>query len=252
MIGREGQNPAEARFVPPPPPEMQASLNDLEKYIGNQSVAELEARGHVATLNGLEKSIGNQSGLPTLVDLALIHYQFETIHPFEDGNGRLGRLLISLLLCERKCLTQPLLYLSAYLERHRERYMDHLLAVSQKGDWMGWIDFFLRAVAVQSRAAVARGDELLGLQTTLRERVQKISNSATMLKLIDLLFEHPAVTNRGVSKALGVSFPAIQNNLDKLVRNGILSEATGKSRNRIYIAQEIIDVIEKDEAAEED
>jgi Fic family protein len=228
MIGRQGQTPAQARFIPPPLPEMQTSLDELEKFIGYPS------------------------GLPVLVDLALIHYQFETIHPFEDGNGRVGRLLISLLLCERKCLSQPLLYLSAYLERHREQYMDHLLAVSQTGDWVGWLDFFLGAVAVQSKAAVNRCRELLDLRTSLRGRFQNISNSSNLLRLIDHLFEHPVVTNRGAAEALGISFPAAQSNIDKLISQGVLGEVTGRRKNRIYVAQPVIDVIQKDDPTDLD
>ena len=117
MIGLQGQTPQEARFVPPPVDEMRSCLRAMETYIGNPS------------------------NIPTLIDLALIHYQFETIHPFLDGNGRLGRLLTSLLLSERRCLPQPLLYLSSYFERNKDAYMDSLLAVSQRGEWNRWIDF---------------------------------------------------------------------------------------------------------------
>jgi Fic family protein len=223
MIGRQGQGPAEARFVPPPVAETQTCLDALEKFIGRPS------------------------GLPVLIDLALIHYQFETIHPFEDGNGRLGRLLISLLLCERGCLTQPLLFLSAYLERHRDEYMDRLLAVSREGDWIGWIDFFLRAVAVQSRAAVARGGELLDLWASYRETYQTAGSSPNLLRLVDILFERPAVTNRDVAELLGVSFPTAQNNIKALVERGVLSEVTGRHKNRVYVARQIVDVIQKDD-----
>jgi Fic family protein len=228
MIGRHGQTPAEARFVPPPVPEMHAALHQLESFIGYPS------------------------GLPVLIDLALIHYQFETIHPFLDGNGRLGRLLISLLLSERGCLGQPLLYLSAYLERHRDRYMDQLLAVSQRGDWGGWIEFFLRAVAVQSKAAVSRCDELLGLWKAFRGRMQTMSYSSSSLSLIDLLFEQPVITIGAAAKAIGVTFHTAQNAIEKLVSQGILREDEGRHRARIYVAQPVIDVIEKDDPTDLD
>ncbi len=233
MIGREGQTPAQATFVPPPVAEMNDALHQLETSI-NQGKA----------------YVSEPRSLPILIDLALIHYQFESIHPFEDGNGRIGRLLISLLLLERKCLTQPLLYLSAYLERHRDQYMAHLLSVSQKGDWSGWVDFFLLAVCVQSKAAVNTAGELLELWTSYRSKFQQVSNSSNLLKLIDLLFERPYVTVRGVAKALGVTFPTAQNNIDLLTAAEVLSEATGRSRNRVYVARPIVELIEKSSESE--
>lgn len=228
MIGREGQSVAEARFVPPPVPDMREALDGLERYIGYPS------------------------GLPILIDCALIHYQFEVIHPFLDGNGRLGRLIIPLLLCERGILPQPLLYLSAYLERHRDRYIDHLLSVSLTGDWSGWINFFLRAVGNQSWAAINRCDELLALWSVLRGRFRATKRSSKALRLIDTLFERPALTVRDAAELLNVSFPAAQAVIDKLVEKVILTEVTGKSRNRVYVAQEIIAVFEKDDPTELD
>ena len=228
MIGVHGQAPSEARFVPPPAPEMREALDQLERFIGTPS------------------------GLPVLIDLALIHYQFETIHPFEDGNGRIGRLLVSLLLCERECLLQPLLYLSSYFERHRDQYMDHLLAVSREGDWLGWIRFFLKAVVVQSKAATARASELLDLWQSYRAQFQAVSNSSNLLTLIDLLFERPAVTNRTAAQVMGLSLPAARSNIQKLIAHGVLSEATGRDWNRIYVAHKILEVIQNDDLAELD
>lgn len=225
MIGREGQSPSEARFVPPPVREMLEALNAMEVYMAGKSE------------------------LPMLIDMALIHYQFETIHPFEDGNGRLGRLLISLLLCERDCLSQPLLYLSAYFERNRDLYMDHLLAVSQKGKWIEWIDFFLEAVRCQSKAAVRRGTELLELNTTLRAEVQKLSSTSKLITLIDHLFERPAITITSAAKVMCISFPAAQKNVEKLAEVGILKEVTGRPKNRIYLAVPIVEIIEKPDDA---
>ena len=158
MIGRKGQDPAQARFVPPPIEEMKSALNDLEHYIAHPP------------------------GMPVLVELALIHYQFETIHPFLDGNGRLGRLLINLLLCERGCLTQPLLYLSSYLERNKDQYMDHLLRISQRGEWVPWLEFFLDGVAVQSKTAIDRSNELLALRNRYRTKWMEQSTSTVILK----------------------------------------------------------------------
>ena len=130
--------------------------------------------------------------------------------------------------------------------------MDHLLAVSTKGAWIGWINFFLRAMAVQSKAAVARGTELLDLWTSMRSQSQGLSLSSKLLTLIGYLFQQPAVTVRGAAGVMGVSFPAAQSNIDKLIARGVLKEATGGQKNRIYVAQRIVDVIEKDDAIELD
>jgi len=223
MIGRQGQLPSEARFVPPPLDEMTMCLNDLESYIGNPS------------------------NIPSLIDLALIHYQFETIHPFLDGNGRLGRLLISLLLSERGCLPQPLLYLSSYFERDKDAYMDSLLAISQRGDWSRWIEFFLDGVAIQSRTAISRSNKLLNLWNLYKAKVQDITHSSSALQLVDMLFQRPAVTISTVAEKLSITFRAAQLNVQKLVGINILIEATGKERNRIYVAREIIATIQRDD-----
>ena len=222
MIGRQGQTPAQARFVPPPVEALKKTLDDLEQ------------------------SIARPSGMPVLVDLALIHYQFETIHPFLDGNGRLGRLLINLLLCERKALTQPLLYLSSYLERNKDAYVDHLLNVSRTGEWEPWLAFFLEGVAIQARTAIDRSNELLNFRDECKSRWIKRSNSTLILQLIDLLFERPAVTISGVAEKFAVTFRAAQMNVEKLVSEGTLVEVTGKDRNRIYLARDIIRIVNKD------
>jgi len=219
-IGRPGTPLQEARFVPPPPAEMQQSLHELEKYLHRESE------------------------WPFLVELALIHYQFEAIHPFIDGNGRIGRLLISLLLCERKLLPQPLLYLSAYFERHKNEYYDHLLRVSQKGAWLDWIRFFLRGIAEQSRDAVIRSARLLALWEQYRTTMQTPRASALILRLIDYLFSYPALTIPQASQMLNLTFRSAQANVQRLVEAGILVERTGGRRNRIFVAPEIVSLIE--------
>jgi Fic family protein len=223
MIGRSGQAPADARFVPPPVAPMKEALNDLEKYMAYPP------------------------GMPVLVELALIHYQFETIHPFLDGNGRMGRLLLSLLLCERGCLNSPLLYLSAYFERHKQAYVDHLLTVSRSGDWLGWIDFFLKGVAVQSSMAVDKAAELLNLWREYREMIQVRYNSSNMLKLIDRLFDRPAISIRQAALVEGVTFAAAQRHVDRLEQDGILKEVTGRTKNRVYVAERIVEIIARQE-----
>ncbi len=223
MIGRDGQTAARARFVPLPVAELQETLDDLQRFMGHPT------------------------DMPTLVDLALIHYQFETIHPFLDGNGRMGRLLINLLLCERRALVQPLLYLSAYLEKHKKKYVDYLLHVSQTGDWEPWVAFFLEGVASQARAAVHRSRELLRLREDYRMRWSQRTNSNLILGIIDKLFEQPAVTTKSIKEQFGVTFRAAQMNIDKLMADGILVEVTGKERNRIYLAAELVQIVTRDD-----
>lgn len=217
MIGRPGQSFAQARFVPP----HQASLDPL--------------------LNDFERFLNAPGDLPIVAQLALAHYQFEVIHPFLDGNGRLGRLLITLMLCERKILPQPLLYLSAFFEKHSQAYRDHLLHVSQRGAWNEWIEFFATGVAEQAQDAVSRSGRLLDLQQNYRERVQKTSQSSAMLRLVDLLFASPFVTLNGIAKSLGVTHRAATVNVEKLVALGILLESdTRKKRLRVFHAPEIL------------
>lgn len=222
LIGKKGQNAAQARFVPAPVHEMDQCLHDLEKYIGQPN------------------------DLPVLIQMALIHYQFETIHPFMDGNGRIGRLLTSLLMCERGCLSQPLLYLSAYLENHRELYMNSLLHVSQRGAWYEWISFFIQGVAEQAKDAITRTNKLCSLWDSYRELMQSARSSALSLKLVDTLFEYPVITVPQATQRLNVTPHSAQNNIEKLQVEGILKEVTGKQRNRIYIAPEIIKIIEEE------
>lgn len=221
FIGRAGQTIEAARFVPPPVSEMHKALNEFERFL------------HAP------------SDLPALVQLALIHYQFEAIHPFMDGNGRVGRLLISLLLCERGLLPQPLLYLSVYLESHRDAYIDHLLRVSQTGSWSEWIGFFLRGVAEQSRDAISRSQELMDLRKEYQRRVQSPRASALLVQLVDDLFANPAMTIGQARKRLEVTYRSAQQNVEKLVKAGILREHTGRSRNRIYVAPEIVSIIQR-------
>jgi Fic family protein len=184
--------------------------------------------------------------IPPLVRLALLHYQFEAIHPFNDGNGRIGRLLITLILCVDEILPQPLLYLSAYLERHRQEYYDRLLGVSQRGEWKEWIGFFLEGIAQEAGDAVNRAARLLALQREYRSRVQKARSSALLVKLIDALFVTPAITAGGVGKLLSITATPAQNALERLIEAGILEEVTGQKRNRVYMARGIVGVIEED------
>ncbi|MBD3278239.1 MAG: Fic family protein [Candidatus Aegiribacteria sp.] len=218
-IGPPGCLLSGASYVPPPVNEMKDALSDLESYFHSET------------------------DTPPLIKLAMIHYQFESIHPFLDGNGRIGRLLTSLQLVAYDLLPQPLLYLSAFFEQNRDQYYDLLLDVSRKGEWENWIMFFLHAVEVQSKDAVARSDRLLDLWQGYRDRLQEARASALLLQLVDYLFEFPAVTNPMATKKLGVTPRSTQLNIDKLIASGILEEITGQKRNRMYVAKEIINII---------
>lgn len=219
-IGPPGCTLNEAKFVPPPPEEMMKGLGDLEKYL------------HA------------QSPLPLVVRLALIHYQFEAIHPFLDGNGRIGRLLLILLLCAEKVLPQPMLYLSAYFERQREKYYRLLFATSQDGRWSEWISFFLRGIAEQAADAVKRSEKLLALWHQYRKRVQTIRSSALPLILVDELFKSPYVTFSAAARVLGVTFRSAQLNVRKLAAANIVEELPGRSYGRIFVAREVLNVLE--------
>lgn len=220
-IGPPGCTLTDATYVPPPEDEMKQALDDLEHYF------------HA------------KSRIPPLIRLALIHYQFEAIHPFLDGNGRIGRLLTTLLLCTEGLLPQPLLYLSAFFERYRDDYYRLLLKVSQKGSWIEWVSFFLRAIEVQSKDAISRSDQLLRLWQEYRTRLQEARASALLLQLVDDLFACPVITNAGASRRLSITPRSTQLNIEKLVAAGILKEATGRRRNRIYTAPRIIEIIDQ-------
>jgi Fic family protein len=209
-----------ATYVPPPPTQMLDTLYALENYINSPSP------------------------LPPLICMALIHYQFEAIHPFLDGNGRIGRLLIILMLCSKQLLSKPLLYLSGYFDRNKDEYLDLLLAVSQKGAWLEWVVFFLKGVAEQSKDAIQRSDRLLILQQDYRHRLQSVRASSLALQLIDDLFAYPAISITRTARRLHRTPHAIQDNVDKLIGLKILTEATGRERNRVFVAPEIIRIIE--------
>jgi len=219
-IGPPGCILAVATFVPPPVPEMHAALDEWEKFLHNAK------------------------DIPLLVQCALMHYQFEAIHPFVDGNGRVGRLLITFFLCERRELPQPLLYLSAFFEQHRDEYYGRLLEVSRSGDWRGWIEFFLRGIATQASAAIEDSQRILALQKRYREMFQGRKASGTALAIMDELFLNPFVTATRLTERLGVSFPTVQTTIDWLVKTGVLREITGRQRNRIYCAEELLRAIE--------
>ncbi len=210
----------QARFVPAPPHHVLPAMEALEQYI---------------------RTPGE---LPTLVRAAMIHYQFEAIHPFADGNGRIGRVLILLLLSAEGALPIPLLNPSSFLEAHRREYYDHLLAVSQRGEWSQWLIFFLRAIAHEGREALARVERLRRLQSKYNDLFQRARSPALLLRLVDELFVTPAITLQTATRRLKVTPRSAQKIIEKLVGAGVLSEITGRRRNRVYMAKQILSAMQ--------
>jgi len=214
---RAGDSIEDARFVPPPVPDMERALGELEAYLHDETIED-----------------------PFLIQLALIHYQFETIHPFRDGNGRVGRLLIPLIMVAKERLDAPLLYLSAFFERNRQTYVDLLLRVSQTGDWIRWIDHFLEAVGESATEATGQATALLELRQRYHRRFQKDRSSARIIRLVDELFQTPSITIRKAAKVLSLTEQGAANNIHKLEDAGVLREVTGGKRNQVFVADEIV------------
>lgn len=219
-IGPQGCSLNEAIFVPPPPHLVPDALGRLEGFI------------HA------------DDGLPILIKTGLAHAQFETIHPFLDGNGRVGRLLITFLLCEREVLIQPVLYLSHYLKKHRARYYDLLQRVREEGDWEAWLSFFLQGVAEVSNEATETARRILQLREDHRLEIMKAldRSSGRGHQLLDHLYEKPITSVNAVKEVTGLSFGAANNLVDRFVAAGILEEMTGNARNRRYRYAAYIDL----------
>ena len=215
-IGPPGCSLNQATYVPPPVPQMQSSLAAFEEYI------------HA------------KDDLPPLIRIALIHYQFEAIHPFLDGNGRIGRLLISLLLVHWGLLPLPLLYLSAYFEAHRQEYYELLMAISERGGWHEWLTYFLRGVAEQAGDANMRAKRLQDLQTDYRKRLMETHASTLPLRLMESLFEVPLITVPEAQQVLGVTYRAAKLNIEKLVEIGILRQTGDTSYSRTFVCDDIV------------
>jgi Fic family protein len=193
-------------------------------------------------LDDLERFL-HECELPLLVQLALSHYQFEVIHPFLDGNGRIGRLLIPLMLVLRGALSQPLLYLSAYFEHHRSQYYDNLLITSQSGNLVPWLTFFLEGVRLQARDAEERTVRLVELQHQMRNTLLEEGRSNSAVRLAEYLFSAPVVSASSVAKVLEVTRPTAHAAIDSLVERGDLQEVTGRERGRIYEAPRIFHAV---------
>lgn len=210
-IGPPGCSLADAQFVPPPPHAMKQALGQLETFLHNRAT------------------------LPVLIHCGLAHAQFETIHPFLDGNGRMGRLLITFLLCEQRVLHKPLLYLSYFLKAHRAEYYDRLMAVRNAGDWEGWLRFFLRGVYAVSTTSTETARSILDMRERHRVHIaDRLSNSANALKLLDYLFQRPMVTAGEAKQVMDVSYVTASNVIGKMEEAGLLKEVTGQKRNKVY------------------
>jgi Fic family protein len=209
-VGPAGSLLATASFVPPPVHEMHDALGDLERFLHEGD------------------------DLPALVHAALAHAQFETIHPFVDGNGRVGRLLITFMLCHRGVLHRPLLYLSHYLKAHRAEYYNLLMAVRERGDWESWVRFFLTGVANTAEEAVETARTIIELRDEHRARVDDDRLGMNGLRLAELLFERPLINVNLVKDALGLSFVTANKLIERLVALGLLEEVTGGRRNRVF------------------
>jgi Fic family protein len=191
-----------ARFIPAPPKATPDAIDTLMKFINRPERADASP----------------------LIDVALAHYQFEAIHPFGDGNGRVGRMLIALMLSESETLPQPLLYMSPWLERHKAHYIDLMFEVSQTGNWIPWIQFFLRAVAESAEETIRVVERIQDLHKEYRERFQTARRSALMLRIIDLAFERPVMSVTGIAQALGITYAGASNNVKELLRSGVADE----------------------------
>lgn len=209
-IGSANVPLAQATFVPPPPAELMNALDDFEKFLHEDHA------------------------LPILIRCGIAHAQFETIHPFLDGNGRVGRLLITFMLCDSGVLSRPLLYLSHYLKRYRAEYYDRLMAIRSNGDWEGWLKFFLRGIEDTATEATETGVAIVELRERYRELIASNGVGVNGHTLLDMLFRLPVVNVNRVRDHLGVSYPTANNLVQQFESFGLLDEISGRERNRLF------------------
>lgn len=218
-----GSRPGNARFVPPPPEEVMGCMGDLEKFLHDQPVR-----------------------TPLLLKAAISHVQFETIHPFLDGNGRLGRLLITFLLCTEGALSEPLLYLSLYFKKHRDTYYDLLQRVRVEGDWEVWVTFFLEGVIETAEQAVTTAQRIMKLFTDDRTRIESMGLAAgNVLRVYSYLQKKPVLEIPRASQEIDISQPTVTSALKRLEEIGVVREITGKARDRIYAYKEYLNILEE-------
>lgn len=216
-----GSRPGNASFVPPPPAEMLECLDRFERFLHD-----------------------DKHGLPLLAEAGLVHAQFESIHPFLDGNGRLGRLLITLLLCAKGALKEPLLYLSLYFKLHRNQYYDHLQRIRTEGAWEEWLRFFLEGTATTAQEAAKTATRILNLFSKDRQKIQKLGRStASALRVYEFMQRKPITNIAAAAKALKLSIPTVTVVLNHLVRIGIVEEVTGKRRDRLFTYSRYFNIV---------
>jgi len=219
-IGPDGGTIKNASFVPPPPNLVVQALSDLERFLHDDTE------------------------IPVLVKIGLVHAQFETIHPFLDGNGRVGRLLITFLLCQRKILQSPVLYISHFFKKHRDQYYDYLQTIRDKGDWEAWLKFFLTGVAEVSSEATETARKIVNLRETHRrlisEQFGRVAGNGIVV--LESLFKRPIVQVNDVAALLRISFPSANNLLGRFVKHGLVKEMTGRARNRRFRYSPYIDL----------
>ena len=222
-IGGQGSTLRNARYIPPSPEDMEKAMSDLEVYINEEE------------------------GLDVLIRAALIHYQFETIHPFLDGNGRVGRLLIILFLLEKKAISTPALYLSYFLKRNRVEYYDRMTEVRASGNYEQWVGFFLRALADSAEDAKQTADELVSMHDRNLSIVSKMGRSSkTVRVLLDYLEENPIIDIKKTAGKLGLTFNTVSHAVNRLVGAGVLVQVSDKRRNRTFVYEEYLHVLRKE------
>ncbi len=219
-IGGSGSSLSTASFVPPPPHELMASLGALELFMHD-----------------------GKADTPLLIRCGLAHAQFETIHPFLDGNGRVGRLLITLMLCEEQALSRPVLYLSVFLKAHRTEYYDRLTAIREHGHWEPWLKFFLRGISQTARAATRTATDIVAMREAHRAALIK---SPKALKLLDSLFKQPLVSPKQIAEIVGCTHPTAVKIAKDLEARGWLQEVTGFDRNRLYRYQPYLELFHRE------
>lgn len=221
-IGPAGCTLNSARFVPPTVPDMEKALIELENFFYEEDY------------------------IPALIKIALIHAQFESIHPFLDGNGRMGRLLITFWLCQQGILSQPLLYLSYYFKKNRLEYYDRLMAVREKGDWEGWIKFFLKGISITSDEATSTAREILQLKAKCEQMLVEQQFSAMHNAVLEDLFLHPVVSKNSILDVLDVSYPTASKIVDDLCKLGILKDITpDQKRNKKYVFDAYMEILNR-------
>jgi Fic family protein len=216
----DGKTPGAASMVYTPPEDTLECMEDLLNFLNNKP-----------------------QRTPVLMKVALAHVQFESIHPFDDGNGRIGRLLIVLLLCMEEALAEPMLYLSLYFKKNNQEYIQRLQNVRENGDWEGWLKFFFQGIIYVSNKAINTANAILSLLVSNTERIESLRTSNTPHKIHEYLKKHPITSIKRLSRDLKISVPSITNGLKQLEKLGVIEEQTGFSRNRLFAYQSYINLL---------